>query len=293
MVRRRSPLRADRHVDLQRPRPAGAHRHRDQLRRRARRGRGSSARRQSCPACHPLQRSGGDCHGTSSAPARQQLRAGRDSAVSHTVMQALRGYTTGQVSRLAGATRYETAARIAQAYWPQTSHVVYLATGRNFPDALAGVPAAGLDAAPLLLVEPGCMPAITKREIERLKPATTVALGGDSTVSAAATAGTVCGAAPTTPAPAPTTPSPTPTTPTIPPRPADVDCTDFRTQAEAQALFNRYLPTTATSHDSTPTTTAAPARPRRSRRRRAEEGRQVHRLAAGATSRQSASLHPA
>ncbi len=72
---------------------------------------------------------------------------GGDSDVSHTVVQALRGYTTGQVSRLAGATRYETAARIAQAYWPQTSNIVYLATGRNFPDAVAGVPAAGLDAA--------------------------------------------------------------------------------------------------------------------------------------------------
>ncbi len=83
------------------------------------------------------------------------------------------------------------------------------------------------------------MPAVTKREIERLKPVTTVALGGDSTVSAAATAGTVCGATPTTPTSAPTTPSPTTTTPTIRPRPADVDCTDFRTQSEAQAFFNR------------------------------------------------------
>jgi glutaredoxin 2 len=33
-----------------------------------------------------------------------------------------------------------------------------------------------------------------------------------------------------------------PPTPTVPPRPADVDCPDFATQAQAQAFFDRYLP---------------------------------------------------
>ena len=83
------------------------------------------------------------------------------------------------------------------------------------------------------------MPAVTKRELERLAPTTTVVLGGTSSVSAAAAAGTVCGAGSTAPAPAP---SAAPTTPTVPPRPADVDCGDFRTQAAAQAFFDRYSP---------------------------------------------------
>jgi putative cell wall-binding protein len=158
---------------------------------------------------------------------------GGTSAVSDTVLQALRGSTSGTVDRLAGSDRASTAARVARVLWPQTSVVVYLATGRDFPDALAGVPAAGLDRAPLLLVEPGCMPAVTKRELERLRPTTTVVLGGTSSVSAAAAAGVVCGAA------APVT-DPPPAA--LPPRPADVDCSDFTTQAAAQAFYDRWFP---------------------------------------------------
>ena len=161
---------------------------------------------------------------------------GGPSAVSDAVLQQLRSYTTGAVDRLAGSDRASTAARIAQVFWPQGSDVVYLATGRDFPDALAGVPAAGLDRAPLLLVERGCMPAATKREVERLRPTTTVVLGGTTTVNAAAAGGAVCAAAP--PATAPTTPS----QPGIPPRPADVDCADFTTQAAAQAFYDRWFP---------------------------------------------------
>lgn len=117
---------------------------------------------------------------------------GGTSAVSGAVLEQLRGYTRGGVTRLAGDSRYSTAERTAKAFWPGTSRVVYLATGRNFPDALAGVPAAGRDEAPLLLVEPNCMPAATKREMERLQPSTVVVLGGTATVSSAAAAGTIC-----------------------------------------------------------------------------------------------------
>lgn len=117
---------------------------------------------------------------------------GGTNAVSNTLFEMLRGYTAGGVTRLAGVNRYETAARLSQTFWTTTTPVVYLATGRNFPDALAGVPAAGRDEAPLLLVEPNCMPEATSRELARLQPATTVVLGGPSTVSDAAAAGTVC-----------------------------------------------------------------------------------------------------
>ncbi len=37
-------------------------------------------------------------------------------------------------------------------------------------------------------------------------------------------------------------PAPRPAGPAVPPRPADRDCSDFRTQAEAQAFHDRYLP---------------------------------------------------
>ena len=122
---------------------------------------------------------------------------GGTGVVSDAVLAALRGFAVGgAVSRLSGADRYATAARLAQVFWPQTSAVAYLATGRDFPDALAGVPAAGLDSAPLLLTEPGCLPAATKRELDRLRPTTLVVLGGSSTISQAAASRTVCAAKP-------------------------------------------------------------------------------------------------
>lgn len=163
---------------------------------------------------------------------------GGTSAVSNTVLEQLRGHTNGGVNRLAGPDRYSTAARLAQVFWPTTADVVYLATGRNFPDALADVPAAGLDRAPLLLVEPTCMPAATKQELDRLQPTTVVVLGGAATVSDAAASGVPCT---TAPPPAPTNPTPPP--PTAPPaRPADRDCSDFNTEAEAQAFYDFYFP---------------------------------------------------
>lgn len=118
---------------------------------------------------------------------------GGTAAVSDAVLDQLRQYTSGSVTRLSGADRYATAARIVQRSWPGTTPVAYLATGRDFPDALAGVPAAGRDEAPLLLVEPTCMPRATRQELDRLEVATVVVLGGPATVSDAAAAGsTLC-----------------------------------------------------------------------------------------------------
>ena len=160
---------------------------------------------------------------------------GGTSAVSDAVLVQLRSFTEGGVTRLSGDSRYATAARIAQVFWPETADVAYLATGANFPDALAGVPAAGLDQAPLLLVERGCMPAATKLELDRLQPTTVVVLGGTSTVSDAAASGLACVA----PTPPPAPPAP----PTQPANPGDDrNCSDFATQREAQAYFDTYYP---------------------------------------------------
>ena len=164
---------------------------------------------------------------------------GGTGVISEAIRQQLEGFTTGGMTRLSGASRYDTAARIVQVFWPQPVPVVYLATGRNFPDALAGIPAAGSDQAPLLLVEPNCMPAATKRELDRLQPSTLVVLGGTGTVSNAAASGTVCAA----PAHAPAPPPPPPSEPRKPANPGDTkNCTDFNTQQEAQAYFDVYYP---------------------------------------------------
>ena len=86
-------------------------------------------------------------------------------------------------SRIWGSDRYATAAAIAQARFP-SADTVYVATGLNFPDALAGVPAAAGDKAPILLVQPDSIPGATAAELARLKPKTIKILGGEAVVSA-------------------------------------------------------------------------------------------------------------
>ena len=64
------------------------------------------------------------------------------------------------VARLSGADRYDTSAVVARTIFPD-ARVAVLATGRNFPDALAAVPAAAVNGAPLLLVPGECTPTTT------------------------------------------------------------------------------------------------------------------------------------
>ncbi|HSM02165.1 MAG TPA: cell wall-binding repeat-containing protein, partial [Acidimicrobiia bacterium] len=95
-----------------------------------------------------------------------------------------------QPERLAGADRYETAVAVSQSTHPEGADVVYLAVGMNYPDALAGGPAAAAESAPILLVTETALPASTRTELQRLAPSTVVVLGGpaaiaDSVLSAA------------------------------------------------------------------------------------------------------------
>jgi putative cell wall-binding protein len=65
------------------------------------------------------------------------------------------GYPDAQ--RLAGANRYETAAAAAEFAWEQgwaSYGLVGIASGRNFPDALAGAPALGKAGGVILLTDP-------------------------------------------------------------------------------------------------------------------------------------------
>ena len=62
--------------------------------------------------------------------------------------------------------------------------VVYVATGRNFPDALAGANLAATVGAPLLTVEPDLpVPAATVVALQSLRPGRIVVLGGPAAVS--------------------------------------------------------------------------------------------------------------
>ncbi|NHA69517.1 cell wall-binding repeat-containing protein [Phycicoccus flavus] len=61
--------------------------------------------------------------------------------------------------------------------------VVYVASGRVFPDALAGGVLAANRNAPVLLVEPTSIPTVTKSALISLQPGRIVVLGGPGSVS--------------------------------------------------------------------------------------------------------------
>jgi len=115
---------------------------------------------------------------------------GGPSVVSDGVLDTLRGYaTSGVAQRLAGANRYATAAAVSADTFAPNGAVAYVATGANFPDALAGVPAAGLAGAPILLTAPDGIPGDTAAELSRLRPGRIVVLGGPGVVSDGVAAG--------------------------------------------------------------------------------------------------------
>jgi SpoIID/LytB domain protein len=121
------------------------------------------------------------------------LITGGTSAVSDAVEQAVKGLGI-TTERLAGATRYDTAAAIANASVDRlnfSNTTVDVATGETFPDALTGGSHAGRSQAPILLTAPGSVPQATCAFLTKWKATITVGrvFGGtsavaDSTVSA-------------------------------------------------------------------------------------------------------------
>jgi putative cell wall-binding protein len=89
---------------------------------------------------------------------------------------------TIEVERAAGRDRYATAVDISSTMFPHAD-AVYIATGENFPDALAAGPAAGHANAPVLYVRKNSIPAATINELNRLNPATIVVTGGTAVIS--------------------------------------------------------------------------------------------------------------
>ena len=84
-------------------------------------------------------------------------------------------------ARIAGPTRDDTAAAIAEHAYPSGAQVVYLAGDDGSPDALA---AGSLKDGPVLLVPPqGPVAPSTSTAISQLSPQTVVALGGPAAVS--------------------------------------------------------------------------------------------------------------
>lgn len=88
------------------------------------------------------------------------------------------------VKRIEGKSRYETAALLSR-YTYETSPFVIVATGENYPDALAGGTLAVQLDIPILLTKKDKAEPFVIEEIERLKAEEIFILGGEAAVSKA------------------------------------------------------------------------------------------------------------
>lgn len=88
----------------------------------------------------------------------------------------------GGTTRLAGDNRYETSVAVSARSFAPPVDAVYVATGTQFADALAGGPAAARSGGPVLLVQPDRIPRDVAAELDRLQPRTIYVLGNDSAV---------------------------------------------------------------------------------------------------------------
>lgn len=97
-----------------------------------------------------------------------------------TAVQAAIGLTP---ERAEGPDRYATGAKVSETTFAPGVSVAYVATGRDFPDALAAGAAGAQLGGPVLLTQPTTLPAVTAAELRRLKPQRIVVAGGSSVVS--------------------------------------------------------------------------------------------------------------
>ncbi|PWJ48461.1 Putative cell wall binding repeat 2 [Quadrisphaera granulorum] len=112
---------------------------------------------------------------------------GGTTVVSAAVQAKLEADWPGKVRRIYGDDRYDTAAKVLKDLGSSAPSVL-LASGVNFPDALAGA-ALGK---PLLLSRPDCLPQVTADAYTALGTTSVTGLGGSDVLSNAALAGTVC-----------------------------------------------------------------------------------------------------
>ena len=88
-------------------------------------------------------------------------------------------------TRLQGTDRYATAVAVSASTFSAPQDVVFVASGQDFPDALATGPAAASADAPILLVKQDSVPDAVITELERLKPSHLVVIGGPGAISEA------------------------------------------------------------------------------------------------------------
>lgn len=116
---------------------------------------------------------------------------GSTNAVGTTIQTQLQGLgmLPGNIKRLGGASRYDTAAAIALELKAIKGgapiKTAFIATGETFPDALAASAIAAKMGAPVLLVTKNSIPQVTAYALSALGVTDTVVLGGGNAVSGA------------------------------------------------------------------------------------------------------------
>jgi len=87
--------------------------------------------------------------------------------------------------RYGGQDRYDTAAQVGQAAFPNGAINAVIASGENFPDALAGAYLAGVKSAPMLLTPSARLSDFTAAALRQLKTKNVFLLGGPNAISPA------------------------------------------------------------------------------------------------------------
>lgn len=106
-------------------------------------------------------------------------KAGQD----HTFSWSFTLESTKVPERLWGDDRIGTSIAISRQGWPYGSSTVYLNGYEDWPDALASIPLAFKDNAPLLLTYNDTLDSRVQTEINRLKPAKIILLGGAGVIT--------------------------------------------------------------------------------------------------------------
>lgn len=117
---------------------------------------------------------------------------GGDPSVSYGIFTQLQSdFGATNVTRLTGRDRFETALQIAIRFYDK-AEIAYLATGLNFPDALAGGPAAAHFGGPLYLSHPDCLSFGVAYHATTVEVNGLVLLGGTPSLSANVENGVEC-----------------------------------------------------------------------------------------------------
>ena len=119
--------------------------------------------------------------------ATEVILVGGTGAISDGVESAVDALSGVSVRRIAGATRYHTAAEIAEEIATHEggsfANRAFIARGDSFADALAAAPLAYSQAQPILLVRPTSLPSITGSTLEDLGITDCTIAGGTGAVS--------------------------------------------------------------------------------------------------------------